>query len=375
MKVDWEVKRFEDVLEIKNGRNQKAVQKENGEYPIYGSAGNVMGWTDDYICESGTTIVGRKGNINSPIYVETKFWNVDTAFGLSAKELLNSKFLNYFCISYDFSEHNKGTTIPSLVKSDLLQISIPVPPLPEQQRIVAILDAAFASIATAKANTEQNLKNARALFDSYLHEVFADYWKTCDLVTLTDLTTDITDGDHMPPPKAPNGVSFITIGNIVKDTRTIDFSNTFSVPQAYFDKLKVSKKPKYGDVLYTVTGSFGIPVLITENRDFCFQRHIGLVRPKPDINSEWIYYLLMSPQIVKQANDGATGTAQKTVSLRLLRGFQVPLVKLENQQITVKKLNAIQKETQRLETLYQRKLTALDELKKALLHQAFNGEL
>ena len=146
MKTGWEIKPFEDVLEIKNGRNQKAVQKENGEYPIYGSAGNVMGWTDDYICESGTTIIGRKGNINSPIYVETKFWNVDTAFGLSSKKLLNSKFLHYFCISYDFSEHNKGTTIPSLVKSDLLQISIPVPPLPEQQRIVAILDEAFETV-------------------------------------------------------------------------------------------------------------------------------------------------------------------------------------------------------------------------------------
>lgn len=77
-----------------------------------------------------------------------------------------------------------------------------------------------------------------------------------------------------------------------------------------------------GDVLYTVTGSFGIPVLITEDLDFCFQRHIGLVRPKSDVNSEWLYYMLMSPQILRQANDGATGTAQKTVSLKLFEAFK-----------------------------------------------------
>ena len=83
----------------------------------------------------------------------------------------------------------------------------------------------------------------------------------------------------------------------------------------------------------------------------------------------------MSPQIIKQANDGATGTAQKTVSLKLLRGFQVPCVPLAFQRATAAKLNAVSEETQRLEFLYQRKLAALDELKKSLLHQAFSGVL
>jgi len=179
----------------------------------------------------------------------------------------------------------------------------------------------------------------------------------------------------MPPPKASSGVPFITIGNVAKDTRTIDFSDTFMVPRDYFERLKHNKKPMKGDVLYTVTGSFGIPVLISEHREFCFQRHIGLVRPKSDVCSEWLYYLLMSPQIFKQANDGATGTAQKTVSLKLLRGFQVPKVSMERQQSVVAKLNVLTEETQRLESIYQQKLSALDDLKKSLLDQAFSGQL
>ncbi|MFZ1325106.1 MAG: hypothetical protein WAT67_03605 [Candidatus Contendobacter sp.] len=128
-------------------------------------------------------------------------------------------------------------------------------------------------------------------------------------------------------------------------------------------------------MLYTVTGSFGIPVLVRESRDFCFQRHIGLVRPKPDVSSEWLYYLLMSPQVFKQASEGATGTAQKTVSLKLLRGFQVPKISMFEQLSEVTKLDGLVSETQHLESLYQQKLTALGDLKKSLLHQGFSGQL
>jgi len=247
--------------------------------------------------------------------------------------------------------------------------------LPEQQRIVGILDEAFEGLATAKANTEKNLHNARALFESHLQSVFANAWRTSELVTLSDLASDITDGDHLPPPKSPTGVPFITIGNIVKDTRKIDFADTFMVPHAYFNRLKANKKPKKGDVLYTVTGSFGIPVIVSESVKFCFQRHIGLIRPKPETSSAWLYYLLLSPQVFKQANDGATGAAQKTVSLKLLRSFEVPKVTLKQQQEAVTKLDTLSAETQRLTSIYQQKLAALDELKKSLLHQAFTGAL
>jgi type I restriction enzyme, S subunit len=252
---------------------------------------------------------------------------------------------------------------------------IPVPPLPEQQRIVGILDEAFDGIATAKANAEMNLQNTRALFDSYLNSVFAEMWVSCELVSLSDLATDITDGDHLPPPKAVTGVPFITIGNINKVTRTIDFSDTFMVPHDYFNGLKQNRKPRKGDVLYTVTGSFGIPVIVEDDFKFCFQRHIGLIRPRAETQCRWLYYLLLSPQVFQQADERATGTAQKTVSLQVLRSFKVPRVSPPQQRSAVAMLDALGSETQRLESVYQQKLTALDALKKSLLYQAFTGEL
>ncbi len=300
-------------------------------------------------------------------------------FVLRTKPEIDHRFVFYSLFTEDFigqmENLQKGASYPAVTDGDVRVQTIPVPPLPEQQRIVGLLDEAFEGIASAKANAEKNLQNARALFESHLQSVFADQWQAGELVTLADLATDITDGDHMPPPKSLTGVPFITIGNIVKETRKIDFSDTFMVPRAYFDALKPYKKPRQGDVLYTVTGSFGIPVIVRDDAEFCFQRHIGLVRPKPETNSAWLYYLLMSPQLLNQAHDGATGTAQKTVSLKLLRGFEVPKVPPKQQKLAVEKFDALSEQTQRLARLYEQKLAALEALKKSLLYQAFSGQL
>lgn len=128
--------RFADVLTIINGKNQSKVENPNGRYPIYGSGG-VMGYADDYLCEADTVVIGRKGSINKPIYVQEPFWNVDTAFGLVAdRTVLLPKYLYYFCVHFDFEALNTTVTIPSLTKANLLNIEIGLPSLSEQQAIV-----------------------------------------------------------------------------------------------------------------------------------------------------------------------------------------------------------------------------------------------
>lgn len=291
------------------------------------------------------------------------------------QKVLSVRFLFWWLKSIADSIVSEGTgaTVQGVKLSFVKSLQAPVPFLSEQQRIVGILDDAFEDIATAKANAEKNLQNARALFESHLQSVFT---RQSDEVQLSELASEITDGDHSPPPKASTGVPFITISDIAKRTRQVDFSNTFTVPAEYFQKLKPNKKPRVGDILYTVTGAtLGIPVLVKEQRDFCFQRHIGLVRPKPDTDSAWLTYALLSPQVFSQATMGSTGAAQKTVSLSVLRGLKVPKLALPQQRRIAAQLDSIAEETQRLESIYQQKLAALDELKKSLLHQAFSGDL
>lgn len=170
MRKGWEYKRWKEVLTIINGKNQSAVVDENGEYPIYGSGG-IMGYANNWLCPENCVIIGRKGNINKPIFVETKFWNVDTAFGLNANiEYLLPKFLFYFCLDYNFERHNKAVTIPSLTKADLLKIDIPLPPKSTQLAIVSELDKINELIRLKK----EQLKDFDNLAQSLFYEMFGE---------------------------------------------------------------------------------------------------------------------------------------------------------------------------------------------------------
>ena len=170
MRKGWEYKRWKEVLTIINGKNQSAVVDANGEYPIYGSGG-IMGYANNWLCPENCVIIGRKGNINKPIFVETKFWNVDTAFGLNANiEYLLPKFLFYFCLDYNFERHNKAVTIPSLTKADLLKIDIPLPPKSTQLAIVSELDKINELIRLKK----EQLKDFDNLAQSLFYEMFGD---------------------------------------------------------------------------------------------------------------------------------------------------------------------------------------------------------
>ncbi len=397
MKAGWQRKSIGDVCDVVNGGTPKTSVAEYWDGPHQWITPAEMGkrptpyieQTERTITNAGlqnssarllphqSVILSSRAPIGHLVINTMPMATNQGCKGLVPRQGLDSKYLYYYLAGIVplLNDLGSGATFKELSGSKLKEVSIPVAPLPEQHRIVSILDEAFDGIATAKANAEKNRQNARALLESHLQAVFTDAWQAGKLVTLAHLATNITDGDHMPPPKAASGVPFITISNVAKDSRTIDFSDTFKVTREYFDSLKPNKKPKVGDVLYTVTGSFGIPVLVNEQREFCFQRHIGLIRPKPDVSSEWLFYLLMSPQIIKQANDGATGTAQKTVSLKVLRSFEVPHLPLAAQKAATAKLHSLTSETQRLESLYRQKLTALDALKKSLLHQAFSGQL
>jgi type I restriction enzyme S subunit len=402
VKKGWQTKNLGDLCEIELGKTPARAnsafwdqKRETGNVwlsiaDLLKAEDNVVVDSKEYVSDEGaaicklvpkgTLLVSFKLTLGRLAFAGRDVFTNEAIAALTIfnERELSKKFIFYCLCFFDWvkaAENDVKLKGMTLNKAKLKVMPVSFPPLAEQQRIVGLLDEAFEGIITAKANAEKNLHNASALFESHLQSVFADAWRTSPLVALSDLATDITDGDHLPPPKSHTGVPFITIGNIVKDTRTIDFTDTFMVPRGYFNKLQLNKKPKKGDVLYTVTGSFGIPVIVNSDVEFCFQRHIGLIRPKPDIDSAWLYYLLLSPQVFKQANDGANGAAQRTVSLKLLRSFEAPRLPLMRQHAMVAKLDGLSTETQRLESLCLQKLAALEALKRSLLHQAFAGEL
>lgn len=157
---------------------------------------------------------------------------------------------------------------------------------------------------------------------------------------LKDVCLSISDGDHQPPPKANKGVPFVTISNIT-NTNQFDFSNTMFVPQEYYDNLDFKRKPQKGDILYSVVGSFGIPVYMKSTIPFVFQRHIAILRPDVEqIVPDFLYYAMLNRDFYMKADAAAIGAAQRTVSLTALRNMDIDIPNIETQNKIAKILSA-----------------------------------
>ena len=137
--------KLEEIVKITNGRSQKNVEDKEGLYPIYGSGG-IIGKATEFLCEAGTTIIGRKGTINNPIFVKERFWNIDTAFGMKPQYAISDKYFFFFCQHFNFSELDKSTAVPSLTQSAINDIFIPIPPTNEQKRIVKEIIRCFSVV-------------------------------------------------------------------------------------------------------------------------------------------------------------------------------------------------------------------------------------
>ena len=165
---EWEISKWNEILTIRNGKNQKNVEDKNGQFPIYGSGG-IIGYAKDWIVKKNSVIIGRKGNINKPILVRENFWNVDTAFGLEPiLEKINSEYLFYFCQLYNFEKLNKAVTIPSLTKSDLLDISLPLPPLSLQNEFADFVG----QVDKSQLAIQKSLEELETLKKSLMQEYF-----------------------------------------------------------------------------------------------------------------------------------------------------------------------------------------------------------
>ena len=164
----WEKFKWNEVLEIINGKNQKKVEEENGEFAILGSGGEI-GRANSWRVREKSVMIGRKGSINKPLLIKEKVWNVDTVFGLEPYcKKLNENYLFYFCNFFNFNKLNKAVTIPSLTKKDLLEIKMSLPPLELQNKFAEKVE----KIDKLKFEIEQSLKETENLYNSLMQKFF-----------------------------------------------------------------------------------------------------------------------------------------------------------------------------------------------------------
>jgi type I restriction enzyme S subunit len=334
---------FEDVLEIKNGKNQKAVENPEGQYPIYGSGG-LMGYADDYICEADTVIIGRKGNINNPIYVSEPFWNVDTAFGLlTNKEILLPRYLFYFCKKYDFEKLNKTVTIPSLTKSDLLKIKIKLPNIEEQQCVIDKLNKIESIIELRKHELKllDDFKKARFV------EMFGDPvdnpmgWNKKRLQDIVSDDCSISYGIVQTGDDKEEGVPVFRPVDIVNRVPKLDElkKTTEEISNKYKRTILKGR-----EMLITVRANIADTCIVGEEFKGCnVGRGIVPIRTKEDIIIlEFLKYLMDSKHLNDDIKRKAKGITLIQLNMEDLREVELIIPPVEHQKIFVnfaKKIN------------------------------------
>jgi type I restriction enzyme S subunit len=296
----------------------------------------------------------------------------------TAPDFLLPSFLSYFIQSPDglksITGQMTGAAIKRIILRDIKLAKIPIPPLPEQQRIVALLDEAFAGLATAKANAERNLQNARAIFESHLQAVFSERGEGWVDSTIGGEIRFI-DYRGKTPIKTTSGIRLITAKN-VKMGYLQKAPMEFIAEDGYASWM-TRGIPRKGDVLFRTEAPLANVAQLDTNEKVAFAQRVIIMQPdRARLDSTFLKYLLLSNPVQESIRIHGTGATVQGIKASLLRLIEISFPEsLRQQESIVRNLDALVDETQRLARLYERKLAALEELKKTLLHQAFNGEL
>jgi type I restriction enzyme, S subunit len=311
--------------------------------------------------------------------IDTTYY-VDRFYGMPAR------YWFYQLKNLNLGDLNKATAIPGINREDAYNAEVYLAPLNEQKRIVDKLD----SLLTRVDACRDRLNRIPQILDRFRQsililamsgELTAEWREISDKsaewqnVLLSEICSSIVDGTNQAPPQTESGIPFITIAAINDGRLHIEKATRF-VSSLYFEQLQPSRKPAFGDILFSVTGSIAIPALVDVNEPFIFQRHIAILKPNSSrIVSKFLFYVLNSENIKRQAQAVATGTAQKTISISRLRSFEIALPSLEEQIEIISCIESLFAYVDRLEDKYKSAYTQVEQLTPTLLQMAFSGEL
>jgi type I restriction enzyme S subunit len=379
MKQGWEIKKLGDVCYSKSSNvSQNQLTTEVGEYPIFGASGLIKN-VSFYHREKPYLSIVKDGSGFGRITKMDAFTSViGTLQYILPNDDIDLDYLNYSLMSVDFKKYVQGAAIPHIYFKDYKSEPFLWMPLPEQQRIVAILDEAFVAIAKAKSNAEQNLKNAKELFESYLQGVFEKKGEGWEEKSLGDVCSLITDGKHGDCENEENsGYYFLS----AKDVRngTLLFDNARQITKSGFEETHRRTNLKPGDICMVNTGATigRISFAPDDPRTYrtTFQKSVAVIKTIPTlIDNSFCCYILQSD--LKKLVKVSSGTAVPNLLLGDLKRHKINLPKSKTEQHTIVcQFDALRVETQKLEALYQKKINDLEELKKSILQKAFAGEL
>jgi type I restriction enzyme S subunit len=376
MKKGWQEKSVGDTLQLEYGKPlDKSDRKPDGRYPVYGANGE-KDRTDKFYHDKPSIIVGPKGSAGEINLTEKKFWPLDVTYFVTFDESQHDlRFLYYLLTTLELTKLAKGVK-PGINRNEVYSQVTRVPPLAEQQRIVGLLDEAFEGLAIAKANAEKNLQNARALFESHLQSVFTQRgpgW------------VDTALGGVCGFVRGPFGGSlkksiFVADGYAVYEQQHAIYDQ-FDDVRYFIHEAKFKEMKRFellpDDLIMSCSGTMGRVAIVPKGiRRGIINQALLKLTPSSNILNTFLKSWMESEAFQDALKEYSGGAAiQNVASVKILKEIKVPLPSMSDQKRVVEELDALSEETQRLARLYERKLTALEALKKSLLHQAFAGEL
>lgn len=380
MKKGWEIKKLGDVCDKASSNvSQNQLGNEVGDYPIFGASGLIKNVSFYHQAKPYLSIVKDGSGVGRVTKMDAHTSVIGTLQYILPNDGIDLDYLNYSLMSVDFKKYVAGAAIPHIYFKDYKNEPFLWMSLPEQKRIVAILDEAFAAIDKAKSNAEKNLKNAKELFESYLQGVFENKGEGWEDKSIKEIALKIGSGST-PRGGQENykseGISLVRSMN-VHDWEFRERNLAFIDEQQAKELNGVTLFE--GDVLLNITGASIARscVFPKEYLPARVNQHVSIIRPNKEIlDSKFLNYLLTSkPYKDFLLFTGEQGATRQAITKAQIEAFRVSFPSLDEQIAIVEKIDRVSSETKRLEATYQQKLTDLEELKKSILQKAFNGEL
>jgi type I restriction enzyme, S subunit len=371
MKNGWQTQRLGDVATLQRGFDLPTHDRVGGEFPLVSSSG--ISDTHHKSAVRGPGVVtGRSGSIGNVFFIEDDFWPLNTVLYVKDFHGNDPRFVFRLLEKFDLKRFATGSGVPTLNRNFVHDELVNVPPLSEQHRIVRILDEAFDGIVTAKANAEKNLQNARALFESYLQSVFTqrgDGWAEKPLEQIGTTQTGST-------PKSSDKANY---GDFIPFVKPSDFSRDGSLNYANdglsAKGLKQARQIAAGSILMVCIGATIGKCGYCEHT-ITTNQQINALTPFDGVSYKFVYFQMLTKDFHRRVLSSSGQATLPIINKSKWNALTVALPPtLEEQKRIAVKLDILREETQRLESVYQHKLAALDALKKSLLHQAFTGQL
>lgn len=385
----WSVKELGQILSIHHGKSQKDVEADDGEYPIMATGGQI-GRSRSYLYNKPSVLIGRKGTIDKPQFIDTPFWTVDTLFYTSIRPDYDPFFTYSACCCIDWESYNEGTCVPSLISSTIEKIKLPIPSDITEQRSIATALADVDALIEAKRAL---LEKKRAIKQGTMQELLTgnrrlpgfpvtpmkhteigdlpEDWEVS--ITKKCLSMPITDGPHETPTLCDDGIPFISAESVSSGNGRIDFSRMRGyISEAYHQECCKKYKPQVNDVYIIKSGSTtGKVAIVKTSQVFNIWSPLAVLRARQSIDPDFLFYSVQSNYYQEQIIQAWGMGTQQNIGMRTLERLKIAYPEYAEQRAIATALSDIDEEIEGVE----HELSKLCNLKQGMMQNLLTGRI